>query len=96
MTYLNDQRIWDVSGSKLSPSAIVNIDEVRDWSKFQTLAIIFEGISNQVGDVFSIKAEKYKGLMELARASAALRLDTNGDGNEDKNIEIRSIKLVVR
>ena len=96
MTYLNDQRIWDESGSKLSPSAIVNIDEVRDWSKFQTLAIIFEGISNQVGDIFSVKAEKYKGLMERSRASAALRLDRSGDGNEDSNIEIKAMRIIIR
>ena len=96
MTYLNDQRIWDTKGQKLGKKAVLKIDEVREWSKFMTLHLIYFSISNQTDDVFMVKADIYKKKFLDFRKSATLRLDTDGSGNENVNVEIKSIRAYVR
>jgi hypothetical protein len=96
MTYLNDQRIWDSLGNKLTPSAIMNVDEVRDWSKFLTLSIIFNSISNQAKDIFSLKAKKYEEMANSARSTAVLRLDKNDDSVQDSNTDVFSARIYRR
>jgi len=96
LTYLNDQRIWDINGDKLGAAALLNVDEVRDWSKFLTLKIIYGSLSNQVEDIFSVKQKLYGDLASNARKSAVLRLDLNGDGNQDTNVDVRSMRIYRR
>lgn len=71
--YQNKYDKWD----------IIDIEEVRQWSTYMSLRLIFQGISNSVDDVFSVKAKNYSLLEEGARQRAILRLDTNSDGIAD-------------
>lgn len=97
LSYLDENRIWDSQGNKLSKQAIVNLEEVNDWSKFMTLKLIFEGLSNATDDIFHEKANRYAEMEAKARNRAALRLDVDGDGNEDVNkVDLRSIPMVRR
>ena len=97
MTYLDEQRIWDTNGDRLTLDAITDIQEVKDWSKFMTLRLIFEGISNAIDDVFQQKSARYKEMEVVARNRAALRLDRNGDGTTDvAKTEMRSVGLFRR
>lgn len=80
LSYLDEKRVWDINGNKLTKDAIVNIEEVSDWSKYMVLMMIFEDLSNAVDDVFFEKSLRYRNLMNEARNRAALRLDVNGDG----------------
>ena len=94
LTWLDEHRIWDTNGDRLTTDAIVDIQEVNDWSKYLTLQLIFEGISNAVDDVFSQKAFKYSEMAAKARNRAAIRLDRDGGGSIDTSpVDLRSFKL---
>ena len=87
LKYLDEHRVWDKDGNRLTKAAITDIEEVRDWSKFMVLMLINENNSNQVDDLFSEKAALYKSMMVAARNRAALRLDRDGDGSTDEDIK---------
>lgn len=72
--------IYGVPFSKLD---IIDHNEVKDWSTYLALRLIFEGISNATDDVFSVKAKKYASHENDARQRAILRIDTNKDGVAD-------------
>jgi len=93
---LDEKRIWDNNGNRLSKHAIVDIEEVREWSKYLTLRLLFESQSNATDDIFSTKAQKYKEMELKASNRAALRLDLNGDGEEDAPIDLVSTTLLRR
>lgn len=97
LEYLRREGYVDVYGNPFTDSAIVDIEEVRQWATFTTLRIIFEGISNSTEDVFNEKAKRYFELEQKWRSIALLRLDIDGDGQseEDEGIDLRSC-LVVR
>ena len=97
LSYLDENRIWDSEGNKLTKEAITDLQEVNDWSKFMTLRLIFEGISNAVDDIFREKALRYKELEVKARNRAAIRLDRDGDGITDEiKTDLRSTGLFRR
>jgi hypothetical protein len=95
LTWLDEHRIWDINGDRLTKDAIVDIEEVNDWSKFMTLAIIFEGISNAVDDIFMQKSAKYKQMAAVAMNRASMRLDRDGDGSidDEKPTDVRTSRL---
>ncbi len=96
LAYLDEKRIWKFNNERLTKVDIVDIVEVREWSKFETLVIIFEALSNAIDDVFSAKAEKYRGMRDGARDRAALRVDLNGDGELNIPLDMRSMGMVRR
>lgn len=57
--------------------------EVRLWSVFMTLSMIYEGLSNSVDDLYSIKAVKYE-KMACEKQRQAYQLDIDEDGNLDQ------------
>lgn len=67
-------------GTKYDASDIIDIKEFRDYSKFLTLSLIFEGLSNASDDVFRDKANKYLGKATSAKNKAYIKLDRDGDG----------------
>lgn len=75
--------ITNISGQKLTKDAVVDVDEVKEWSRFLTLQFIYNDLSNQVGDIFSQKSEQYKSWALESRQKSILKLDINGDGNVD-------------
>jgi len=75
-----DESGWvDSQGLKITLSAFVNIDEVKEWSTALTMRLIFEGLSNKSDDIFGEKAKRYKTLELEHRNKTVLRLDLNGD-----------------
>jgi len=95
LTWLDEHRINDIDGNRLTKDAIVDIEEVNDWSKFMVLRLIFEGLSNSVEDLFSNKAQMYRELEAIARNRSQIRLDKNGDGDIDPTAyDLRSFGLV--
>jgi hypothetical protein len=78
--WLDKEGYVDVYAKPFTKDAIINIEEVRQWSTFVALRLIFEGISNAIDDVFSVKAKQYKGKEVEWRKRALLRLDIDGDG----------------
>lgn len=70
----------DINGNRYTKSAFIDVEEVRYWSTFLTLRLIFESLSNAVDDIFSEKAKRYSGLEAQYRDRVRLRLDVDGDG----------------
>ena len=98
LDWLDAHRIWDVRGNRLTKEAIVDIEEVNDWSKFLTLQLIFEGLSNSVDDIFAQKSRTYRAMKQASRDRARLRLDRDGDGSvaDETPINIQTARLVRR
>ena len=85
-------------GKKITKEAFVDKTEVRSWSKFLTLQLIFEGLSNAIDDIFSQKAKKYESDAYRAKNRAYLRYDFNKDGEltTGETLVFSSIDLVRR
>lgn len=96
--YLDEKRIWDCDGNRLTKAAVVNNDEVNDWSKYMVLMFIFEDLSNAIDDIFFEKSQRYRALMEEARNRASIRLDKNADGEItcDEETDLMSLSLTRR
>jgi len=92
IAWLDEKGYVNVYGKKYTKRDIIDIDEVKQWSIFMTLRLIFQGISNAVDDVFDNKSKQYLMNEEAARQRLVLRLDTNKDGvaDEGENISIYS------
>jgi hypothetical protein len=91
--------IYKEDGTKYTAEDIVNVEEFRKYSTFLTLEIIFEGLSNDVEDIFRNKANKYSEKKVQAKKRAQLHLDSDGDGDVDRNDEVVNLitgKLVRR
>jgi hypothetical protein len=95
ITRLDEMRVWNSDGSRITKSQLLDVAEVNNWSRYLTLQIIFEGISNAVDDVFSKKAEKYAKLSREAENRAVLRWDQDNDGTVQptENTDLRSFSM---
>lgn len=81
--YLKREGFRDINGDFFTIAAIVNIENVKQWSTYLTLRLIFEGLSNATDDIFSDKAKRYKGLEVTWRKTVLLNIDVDGDGVVD-------------
>lgn len=85
LNYLDEIGITDNEGNRLTKTALVDLEEVREWSAALTLHLIYQNLSNQVDDIFDRKSRDYKSKYAMHRNRLFLRYDKNGDGNLDKN-----------
>jgi hypothetical protein len=83
---LDERRIWDINGNKFVKGDLITTTEVRDWSIALALQYIFEGMSNQLGDVFGEKAKKYATQANDRGNRAVIRIDYDKSGAQG-NIE---------
>lgn len=94
--YLDETRSHDQFGNRLDKDNIVSTEDLKKWSKYQTLVVIYESMVRNADDIFSQKADSYASLMFPARSKAVLRLDLNKDGTEDTKRDTRSVILARR
>jgi hypothetical protein len=83
LAWLDEKGYVNAYNDKYTKFDIIDLEEVRQWSTFMSLRLIFEGISNSVEDIFSLKANKYSMLEEAARQRVILRIDFDKDGAAD-------------
>ena len=83
LAWLDENGWTDTEGNKLTKQNIVDVTEVQEWSKYLTLMIIYENISNAVDDVFFQKARQFEGLANTAKNRKYYRFDYNNDGEID-------------
>jgi hypothetical protein len=88
--------LYRLPGVPLVKENIHNTQEVRQWSKFLTLSTIFSNAQNEVGDIFSAKAQMYREHAERASNRAAITLDVDSDGLPDTGVSLTSGRLVRR
>ena len=87
LAWLDEKGHTDSSGARLTKASIVDVQEVKEWSIFLTLRMIFQSISNAVDDVFDKKAKYYESREAEARNRSALRYDYDGDGAISGDVE---------
>jgi hypothetical protein len=80
LDYINKNGWLDIFAQKITKEHVVEKDQLRDWSAFMSLRLIFEGSISQVNDVFTKKAKHYEDLECDARKRLVLKLDLNKDG----------------
>lgn len=85
LTYLDERGIVDKDGNKLQASAVKDIEECNDWSKYLALQYIYESLSNAVDDIFHEKSIRYREMAREASNRTYLRLDYDGDGTREKS-----------
>jgi hypothetical protein len=92
LDHLDREGYVDIHGNKYTKDAVVDFTEVKEWSTFMTLRLIFEGISNSVDDIFSAKSKRYKGLENEHRDRVILRIDQDGDEELNTGEEIDGMR----
>lgn len=67
-------------GTDVDKSSFVETEQVRFWSTYLTLRLLYKDMSNTPGDVFELKSKLYEKEEHVWREMALLKLDLNGDG----------------
>jgi hypothetical protein len=80
IAWLDEKGYCNVYGDKYTKNDILDIEEVRQWSTFMSLRLIFQGLSNSIDDIFDRKSKLYEMSEQAARQRVILRIDTNKDG----------------
>jgi hypothetical protein len=91
---VNGYRTQD--GSKITKAELIDLSEVREWATFLTLKLIMLSRSNEVDDVFRLKANDYESKMIESRESVFTSYDWNKDGNleaSEQNIQNNVIEV---
>lgn len=94
------QGILSDDDDKLTVAEVVDTAELKQWSKYMALRIIFESVSNKPDDIFAEKALKYEKMEFSAREKAInqmqLDLDQDGTLEDAERVSYRSASLVRR
>jgi hypothetical protein len=93
---LSQRGLYTDTGVPLTKNDLFNIEEVKQWSKFLVLSMIFSNAQNEVGDFFAQKAQSYKDLSERSASRAFITLDTTQSGNPEQVVSLTSGRLVRR
>lgn len=90
LKWLDKEGYVDINNNPFTKAAIVDIEEVKQWSTYTVLRLMFEGLSNAVDDIFDKKAKMYQGMEGTWRERVVLRLDVDGDGvvNEGEEVQL--------
>ncbi len=80
---LNKNGYIDIDGHPLTVDAIIQKDDVKEWSIYMSLRIIHDELSNDPDDDFFSKARGFQKSEETHRERVILRLDLDNDGKVD-------------
>jgi hypothetical protein len=93
--WLDEKRIFDENGNSYTAADLLDKQQVKQLSCFKALEMIYEGNSNMVGDIYSIKRDKYKALANEKASRSQLKLDFNKDTvvNEGERTDLHTVLL---
>jgi hypothetical protein len=96
--WLDEIRLRKSNGDRFEARDLLEKEQVRRISCYMTLRVIFEGLSNQVDDVFDKKRQKFQALEASSKNRNYITLDFNDDGQADQNDnqELRTMTMVRR
>lgn len=94
--WLDEKRIYAADGSKYGVADLSDLDQVRQFSIFKTLELIYSGTFNQTGDIYSSKRDKYRELAndKLGKSTISLDYNKNGNLNEGERTDLHSVVLI--
>lgn len=78
--YLNKIGLRRVGGDRLQNEDMLDVDQVRFWSRYVTYRIIYDDLSTSPGDLFEVKSNKFLQEEEYWKTQAEIHMDFNGDG----------------
>lgn len=93
---LDQKGLTDNQGNKLTKEDIYDIEEVKEWSKYLSLSLIYRSVQSEVGDVYDEKAQMYKNMAASNSKRATIRLDLNHDDTVDSRPDLWTGRLVRR
>lgn len=93
---LDQKGITDNDGNKLVVTDIYDVEEVCEWSKYITLALLFKSIQSEVDDIFSSKSAMYQAMADKQATRATIRLDLDNNDVVDKRPDLMTGRLVRR
>lgn len=76
--YVNGYRKYD--GSRITVDEVIDVENVKYWSIYLALRLIFQDLSNQPDDIFEKKSKLYQNDEHKWRENIALKFDLDGDG----------------
>lgn len=88
LEWLDQNGYVNVNEKKFTKHDIIDISEVKAWSRYLALELIFRDFGNAKDDVFKDKANFYEKKAIAARNRMVLRLDVNEDGIADNDTSI--------
>lgn len=91
LNYLDRKRIWNNDGTPLGKAQINKTGEIRLWSTYEALYMIYTDLFVSVGDKFAEKVNQYKELRAVERDRASIRIDRDSSGEIDPG-EIQDLK----
>ena len=94
--FLDEKGIFAQDGTKYAAADLTDKQQVKQLSVYKTLQFIFEGNSNVVGDLFSIKAAKYETLSNTKASRSQLDLDYNKNAVADDFEKTNLHTIIVR
>lgn len=83
LSYLFEKGYKNEDGTPFDKDQIIEKYDVKEWSTFMALKIIFGSCINSKDDVFVQKAQFYENL-EGKASNTAIRVDLNQDGEQDE------------
>ena len=96
MDDLDQRGLTDLQGNRLTKDDLFDIEEVREWSKYQTLANIFKSVQSEIDDVYAEKSKMFQDMADRQKTRATIRLDVDQDGVEDQRPNLVSGIMVRR
>lgn len=93
--WLDEAGLRNDKNEKYTVADLLDKQQVKQLSIYKVLEFIFEGNSNIVGDLFSIKRDKYQSLAndKLARSNILLDINDNGVADVSDIKDLFSIDL---
>jgi len=98
LSYLDRKNIKNQDGTKILKGQIIDINDVRDWSKYETLKLVYEDLVVSVGDIFKDKANMYRDLALDHATRSLLRLDFDKDTVQEQfeSLDMRTFRMTKR
>lgn len=93
---LAKRNITTYQGARITKAQIWDLKEVREWSKFLTLSLIFKSTANEVNDFFFTKSRDYADLANRAADRATIRIGDPANAAPDSKNDLKSGLLVRR
>jgi hypothetical protein len=90
LNWIYNQGHTDIDGERLTKYDILDLEDVRLWSIFETLRYLFMGFQNSSDDVHKEKAGEYEKEMIASRSQVMLKLDKNKNKKVDKQEKINT------
>lgn len=80
---LDQKGLTDNNGNRLTKLDVFDIEEVKEWSKYTTLSLIFKSVQSEIDDVYDQKSKMYSDMADRQKTRATIRLDLDNDGTVD-------------